>query len=70
MDNVKQWADLNLPVLLDTAQDRNIEGKRRRGLQKKQWMDNFRQWTCRSLPVLLEHAAGQEQVTTNETGTN
>ena len=46
MNNAKQWTGLSLPILLDTAQDRNIEGKRRRGRQKKQWMDNVKQWTC------------------------
>ena len=56
MDNVKQWTDLNLPVLLDTAQNMTIEGNRRRGRQKKQWVDNVKQWTGLNLPVLLDTA--------------
>ena len=57
VDNGKQWTGLSLPVLLDTAQDRNIEGERRRGRQKKkQWVDNGKQWTGLSLPVLLDTA--------------
>ena len=35
MDNVKQWTGLSLPVLLHTAQDRDIEVKRRRGKKKR-----------------------------------
>ena len=38
-----------IPVLLHTAQDRNVEWERRRGRQKKQWMDNVRQWTGLSI---------------------
>ena len=43
MDNVKQveyWTGLNIPILLDTARDRNIGVKRRRERQMKKKKKN------------------------------
>ena len=39
MDNVKQWTGLSLPVLLDidTAQDRNVEGEKKKRTPEEDW---------------------------------
>ncbi|KAM4620325.1 histamine receptor H2b [Polymixia lowei] len=47
--------------LSNTILQGTIEGKRRRGRQRKSWMDNIKEWTGCSFPILLRTAEDREQ---------
>ena len=67
MDNAKRWTDLSLPVLLDTAPDMNIEGKRVFVITGEEAVDNGqRQAVNRPEPTSpARHRTRQEQMAEN-----
>ena len=43
-------------TLSKTILQRTVEGRRKRGRQRKSWLDNVKEWTTLSMPELLSQA--------------